>query len=120
MCRQAIDAALGEVFAALLACMRVSIAVVIELRSANEVFKNEGVRLAAHCASRATTARSELAASRTKISVTQIRLNSGQRALQWMGVQGRAAPGRKGGMLRCLQRGTDSARADRQNSSHRL
>jgi hypothetical protein len=48
--RQAIDAALGEVLAALLAGVRVAVAVVVELGPADEILEDEGVRLATHCA----------------------------------------------------------------------
>lgn len=48
--RQAVDAALGEVLAALLAGVRIAVAVVVELWPADEVLEDEGVRLATHCA----------------------------------------------------------------------
>lgn len=48
--RQAVDAALGEVLAALLAGVRVAVAVVVELWPAHKVLEDEGVRLATHCA----------------------------------------------------------------------
>lgn len=48
--RQAVDAALGEVLAALLARVRIAVAVVVELWPAHKVLEDEGVRLAAHCA----------------------------------------------------------------------
>lgn len=48
--RQAVDAALGEVLAALLAGVRIAVAVVVELWPADKVLEDEGVRLASHCA----------------------------------------------------------------------
>jgi hypothetical protein len=50
MSSQAIDPALGEVLATLLARVRISITVVVELGAPNEVLEDEGVGLAAHCA----------------------------------------------------------------------
>jgi hypothetical protein len=50
MRRQAIDPALWEVLAALLARMGISITVVVELGAPDEVLEDEGVGLAAHCA----------------------------------------------------------------------
>lgn len=47
--RQAVDAALGEVLAALLARVRIAVAVVVELRSADEILEDEGIRLSTHC-----------------------------------------------------------------------
>lgn len=47
---QAIDPSLWKVLAALFARMRISVAVVVELRSPDEVLENEGIGLAAHCA----------------------------------------------------------------------
>lgn len=47
---QAIDPALGKVLATLLARVRVSITVVVELGASDEVLEDEGVGLAAHCA----------------------------------------------------------------------
>jgi hypothetical protein len=48
VCRQTVDSAFGKVLPALLAGMGVSIAVVVELGTANEVFEDEGIRLAPH------------------------------------------------------------------------
>jgi len=50
VCGEAVNAALGEVFAALLAGMGIPVAVVVELGPALEVLEDEGVRFAAHCA----------------------------------------------------------------------
>lgn len=50
---QAIDAALGEVLAALLTGVRVPVAVVVELGASDEVLEDERVGLAAHCELRA-------------------------------------------------------------------
>ena len=46
---QTVDPALGEVLAALLARVRIAVAVVVEFGASNEVLEDEGVRLAAHC-----------------------------------------------------------------------
>ena len=56
MRRQAIDPALGEEFAALLAGVRISIAIVVEFSSADEILQDEGIGLAAHCASQGLAA----------------------------------------------------------------
>ena len=48
MCRQAIDSTLWEVLAALFARVRVTVAVVVELRPAHEVLKNQRVWFATH------------------------------------------------------------------------
>jgi hypothetical protein len=48
--RQAIDTALWKALAALLARVRISVAVVVEFGSTVEVFEDEGIGLATHCA----------------------------------------------------------------------
>jgi hypothetical protein len=48
--RETVDSTLGEVLAALLAGVGVSITVIVELGPSDEILEDEGVRLATHCA----------------------------------------------------------------------
>ena len=116
MSRQAIYAAFGKVLAAFLACVGIAVAIVVKLGTPDEIFEDERVRFAAHCARQIASTAALRRSVEFQASAAR-RLAPEPRTEPLMGESQGCRRWRSWWDFEmAVLRGTDSAHVDRQNS----